>query len=65
MFIRICKMQTACVLVLFILGYMVKIWATTYDVGEGMPYENIGDVPWESLVPGDTSTHSLPSCSVS
>jgi len=54
MFIRICKMQTACVLVLFILGYMVKIWATTYDVGEGMPYENIGDVPWESLVPGDT-----------
>ncbi len=28
--------------------------ATTYEVGPGKPYANIGDVPWESLGPGDT-----------
>ena len=27
---------------------------TTYEVGPGKPYANIGDVPWESLGPGDT-----------
>ena len=27
---------------------------TTYEVGPGKPYANIGDVPWESLQPGDT-----------
>jgi hypothetical protein len=26
----------------------------TYEVGPGKPYANIGDVPWESLQPGDT-----------
>ena len=26
----------------------------TYEVGPGKPYTNIGDVPWESLGPGDT-----------
>jgi hypothetical protein len=54
MFVRICKIRIACAFVLFIFGYTVRIWATTYEVGEGMPYENIGDVSWESLVPGDT-----------
>jgi hypothetical protein len=28
--------------------------AATYEVGPGKPYINIGDVPWESLVAGDT-----------
>ena len=28
--------------------------ATIYEVGPGKPYANIGDVPWESLGPGDT-----------
>src|SRR5262249_51781586 len=28
--------------------------ATTYEVGPGKPYANIGDVPWESLQPGAT-----------
>ncbi len=28
--------------------------ATVYEVGPGRAYENIGDVPWESLVAGDT-----------
>ena len=27
--------------------------ATDYDVGPGQPYAAIGDVPWESLAPGD------------
>ena len=27
---------------------------STYEVGPGKPYANIGDVPWESLGPGDT-----------
>lgn len=27
--------------------------AVVYDVGPGMPYATIGDVPWESLVAGD------------
>lgn len=27
--------------------------AETYEVGEAMPYAAIGDVPWESLMPGD------------
>ena len=28
--------------------------ATTYEVGPGKPLANVGDVPWESLNPGDT-----------
>src|SRR5918993_987153 len=28
--------------------------ATTYEVGPTKPFANIGDVPWESLQPGDT-----------
>lgn len=28
--------------------------AATYEVGPGKDYANIGDVPWESLQPGDT-----------
>ncbi|MHC4713163.1 MAG: putative Ig domain-containing protein [Planctomycetota bacterium] len=28
--------------------------AITYEVGPGKPYENIGDVPWESIGAGDT-----------
>ncbi len=28
--------------------------STVYDVGPGMTYINVGDVPWESIAPGDT-----------
>jgi hypothetical protein len=28
--------------------------AATYEVGPGKTYANVGDVPWESLQPGDT-----------
>ena len=28
--------------------------AATYEVGPGMPLAEVGDVPWESLAPGDT-----------
>ena len=28
--------------------------ATVYEIGPGKPYTNIGDMPWESLVAGDT-----------
>ncbi len=28
--------------------------ATTFEVGDGQPYPEIGDVPWEGLLPGDT-----------
>ena len=27
--------------------------AETYEVGEGMAYGAIGEVPWEALMPGD------------
>ncbi|MCX7994307.1 MAG: right-handed parallel beta-helix repeat-containing protein [candidate division WOR-3 bacterium] len=30
------------------------LWAYTYNVGPGMPYDSIGAVPLESLNPGDT-----------
>jgi len=32
----------------------VTAWATTYDVGPGQTYINLGDVPWYTLGPGDT-----------
>ncbi|RJR42624.1 MAG: right-handed parallel beta-helix repeat-containing protein [Deltaproteobacteria bacterium] len=28
-------------------------YAAVYEVGPGKPYVNIGDVPWESMAPGD------------
>jgi len=28
--------------------------ALVYEVGDGLPYLSIGDVPWESLAPGDS-----------
>ncbi len=54
MFERVLKMPGFFTCFLFILGYTGGLDATTYEVGTGMSYENIGDVPWESLVPGDT-----------
>ena len=32
----------------------LAVSGVTYEVGPGKPYANIGDVPWESLGPGDT-----------
>ena len=41
---------------LFSLSFSVtsNLLAFTYEVGPGMPFENIGDVPLENLSPGDT-----------
>jgi len=39
------------ILLFIILPFTVK--SETYEVGEGMPYENISSVPWESLAEGD------------
>jgi hypothetical protein len=44
-----------CTVILFFTGLATSIaQATTYEVGPGKPYANIGDVPWESIQPGDT-----------
>ncbi|HXG65578.1 MAG TPA: Ig domain-containing protein [Blastocatellia bacterium] len=39
---------------LFALGTLAGAQSATYEVGPGKPYAAIGDVPWESLQPGDT-----------
>ncbi|WP_308639621.1 right-handed parallel beta-helix repeat-containing protein [Paenibacillus silvisoli] len=48
----------ALALVLGMVGFAPNIdkayAATTYEVGPGKTYANIGDVPWESLAAGDT-----------
>ncbi|MCK4234853.1 T9SS type A sorting domain-containing protein [candidate division WOR-3 bacterium] len=54
MFVRILRIHTVYFLVLLVLGYINGLRATTYEVGPGMDYENIGDVPWESINPGDS-----------
>jgi hypothetical protein len=54
MFAKKIKIYTASIVVLFVLLCAHPVWAGVYEVGEGMVYENIGDVPWESLNPGDT-----------
>src|SRR5687767_1593169 len=44
---------------MWIAALLASAWAapglaTTYEVGPGKPLANVGDVPWESLVAGDT-----------
>lgn len=34
--------------------FVSPAFATTYSVGPNAPLKNIGDVPWETLVPGDS-----------
>lgn len=41
-------------LAIFTLSTSHTALAATYEVGPGKPLANIGDVPWESLQPGDT-----------
>ena len=41
-------------MLLFILYFSGDTLAVNYEVGPGMSYENIGDVPLESLNPGDS-----------
>ncbi|MHC4713671.1 MAG: putative Ig domain-containing protein, partial [Planctomycetota bacterium] len=41
-------------LILAVLVCAGQARATTYEVGPGKPYENIGDVPLEDIAPGDT-----------
>lgn len=40
------------VAVLLVAGAQLA-WGTVYEVGPGQPYPAVGDVPWESLGPGD------------
>src|SRR5687767_12877763 len=47
-------MRLVPLLVLAILTLAAGAHAATYDVGPGQPLTNVGDVPWESLAPGDT-----------
>ncbi|MCP4035700.1 MAG: polysaccharide-degrading enzyme, partial [bacterium] len=35
------------------LAWVAPATATVYEVGPGRDLEAIGDVPWQSLVPGD------------
>ncbi|RLE20966.1 MAG: right-handed parallel beta-helix repeat-containing protein, partial [Acidobacteria bacterium] len=35
------------------LGSVSPAWAADYEVGPGQPLTTIGEVPWESLMPGD------------
>ena len=44
----------ACALGLFALAAEQTANATTYEIGPDKPYTRIGDVPWASLLPGDT-----------
>lgn len=41
-------------IIAFLSWFAIPVSATTYEVGPGMSYENIGDVSLESLNPGDT-----------
>jgi hypothetical protein len=45
---------TATVTCAFLLAIVQFAMATTYVVGPGKPYTTPGDVPWESLAPGDS-----------
>lgn len=38
---------------LFILIFAIPTCATTYTVSPNSDLKNIGDVPWETLAPGD------------
>ncbi|MCC6849267.1 MAG: right-handed parallel beta-helix repeat-containing protein [Deltaproteobacteria bacterium] len=38
----------------FVAAFAGAARAAVYDVGPGQPLANVGDVPWESLGPGDT-----------
>ncbi|MCK4545659.1 T9SS type A sorting domain-containing protein [candidate division WOR-3 bacterium] len=40
--------------IMILLNISNEIWAISYEVGQGMTYENIGDVPWESINAGDS-----------
>jgi len=40
--------------VVALLATVSAVQAVTYEVGPGMPYENINDVPWELIWAGDT-----------
>ena len=37
-----------------IFGSVASLWSAVYEVGPGQALSAIGEVPWESLQPGDT-----------
>ena len=46
-------MRLVLVLALTLLSLPAPAAAITYEVGDGLDYSAIGDVPWESLAEGD------------
>lgn len=47
-------MRFALILAASLLALAGPVSAADYDVGPGQPLAAIADVPWESLMPGDT-----------
>ncbi|MCD6246576.1 T9SS type A sorting domain-containing protein [candidate division WOR-3 bacterium] len=54
MVIKECKLIISFIFIMILLNISNKIFAMNYEVGPGMSYENIGDVPWESINAGDS-----------
>lgn len=54
MLIKSFKIHKILIFSLLILFTTIKLLAIAYEVGPGMTYENIGDVPLENLNPGDS-----------
>ena len=47
-------LSSMCLLMLSLGSVSFALAAVTRHVGPGHPFLNIGDVPWESLAPGDS-----------
>jgi len=54
MVIKECELIISFIFIMILLNISNKIFAMNYEVGPGMSYENIGDVPWESINAGDS-----------
>ena len=54
MVIKECKLIITFIFIMILLNISNEILAMNYEVGPGMFYENISDVPWESINAGDS-----------
>ncbi len=45
--------RRCCLSLLLVLAASSPARALTHEVGPGLMHENVSDVPWESLAPGD------------
>ena len=48
------KIRTLSLICIAVSAFITGLYAVTYSVGPGETYIDIGDVPWETLSPGDT-----------